>query len=129
MKPDYIQKVGEPWFTLIKLGLKTVEGRLNKKDFKEMKVGDIVKWTNNDFYEREVLTKIVSKTEYDNFHNYLKKEGLSNCLPGVTTIDDGKSVYYKYYTKEAENEYGVVAIKVKVISGKSRSRSRSRSRK
>ena len=33
----YEKNLSEPWFSLIKLGLKTVEGRLNKGDFKELK--------------------------------------------------------------------------------------------
>jgi ASC-1-like (ASCH) protein len=48
-KPNYTETVSEPWFTLISMGLKSVEGRKNKGRFKEMKVGDIVAWTNNDF--------------------------------------------------------------------------------
>ena len=44
-----MEYLSEPWFTLISLGLKTVEGRKNKGRFKEMKVGDIVEWTNDDF--------------------------------------------------------------------------------
>jgi hypothetical protein len=38
----YNEHLSEPWFTLISLGLKTVEGRKNKGKFKEMQVGDIV---------------------------------------------------------------------------------------
>ena len=41
-KPNYTETVSEPWFTLISMGLKSVEGRKNKGRFKEMKVGDIV---------------------------------------------------------------------------------------
>ena len=66
-KPNYIETLSEPWFTLIHLGLKTVEGRKNKGRFKEMKVGDIVEWTNDDFMARSVLTKITGKAEYSTF--------------------------------------------------------------
>ena len=45
----YIENVSEPWFTLISLGLKTVEGRKNKGRFKDMQVGEIIEWTNKDF--------------------------------------------------------------------------------
>ena len=41
MEPKYKENVSEPWFTLISLGLKTVEGRKNKGRFKEMQIGDI----------------------------------------------------------------------------------------
>lgn len=98
----YTENVSEPWFTLILLGLKIIEGRKNKGRFKEMKVGEIIEWTNNDFVPRSVLTKITKKKEYSTFREYLETEGLNNCLPGITNIEDGLNVYFKYFTKEDE---------------------------
>lgn len=111
----HIEHVSEPWFTLISLGLKTVEGRKNKGKFKEMKVNDLIEWRNNDFNPRTVVTRITKKNTYTTFEDYLRQEGLENCLPGIKDIQDGKSVYFKYYTKEQEQQYGVVAIGLKVV--------------
>lgn len=115
IKPDYIEHLSEPWFSLISLGLKTVEGRRNKGKFANMQVGEIVKWFNNDFEPRHIYTKITGKTVYDTFENYLNSEGLENCLPGIQTLPIGLSVYFKYYTKEDEKNFGVVAIKFELI--------------
>lgn len=115
IEPNYKESVSEPWFTLISMGLKSVEGRKNKGRFKEMKIGDIVLWSNNDFAPREVLTKITGKAEYNNFKEYLETEGLDKCLPGIEDIDIGLSVYYKYFTKEDEKEFGVVAIRLELV--------------
>jgi len=117
MEPKYIENLSEPWFTLIQLGLKTVEGRKNKGKFKEMKVGDIIEWKNEDFKPRSFLTQITGKAEYPNFKIYLETEGLDKCLPNMEKygIEHGLSVYYKYYTKEDERAFGVVAIRLKVI--------------
>lgn len=111
----YNENVSEPWFTLISLGLKTIEGRKNKGRFKDMQVGDMIKWTNNDFNPRTTSTIITKKNIYDTFEEYLQKEGLNRCLPGITNIKDGLSVYFKYFTKEDEANYGVVAIQLKLI--------------
>jgi ASC-1-like (ASCH) protein len=108
--------ISEPWFSLILLGIKTVEGRLNRNRFKEMKEGDIVEWSNNDFGPRKVVSKIVKKTFYKTFNDYLNKEGIENCLPGINNIKDGLDVYYKYYKKEDESEFGVTAIKVEILN-------------
>jgi ASC-1-like (ASCH) protein len=113
-KSEYTKSVSEPWFTLISLGIKTIEGRLNKGDFKKMEIGDIVVWTNEDFKPRSVKTKIVRKTEYKTFSEYLETEGLDKCLPGMPTMDHGLSVYYKYFTKEDEEKYGVSAIELEI---------------
>ncbi len=114
-KITYVENVSEPWFTLISLGLKTVEGRKNKGVFKDMKIGDIIKWTNDNFFSRSVQTEIIGKNEYPTFQEYLESEGIEKCLPGINDIDNGLSVYYKYYTKEDEQKYGVVAIQLKKL--------------
>jgi len=111
----YSENLSEPWFTLIHLGLKTVEGRKNKGRFKEMQVGDIVEWKNNDFGERKFLTKITGKAEYKTFAEYLEIEKLDKCLPGIQNLEQGVNVYYKYFTKEEETEFGVVAIRIELI--------------
>jgi ASC-1-like (ASCH) protein len=46
---EYTKNLSEPWFSLIKIGLKTCEGRLNKGDFSLMKKGDYIIFENNDF--------------------------------------------------------------------------------
>ena len=116
LKPKYVENLSEPWFTLISLGLKTVEGRKNKGRFKEMQVGDIVQWSNNDFKPRTVLTRITGKAEYKTFAEYLESEDLDKCLPGQPDLEHGLSVYFKYFTKEEEAEFGVVAIRLELIN-------------
>ena len=112
----YSISLKEPWFSLIMRGLKTVEGRKNKGIFQQMQVGDIVEWTNNNNNtSRSVKTRITGKAVYPSFREYLETEGLDKCLPGISEMDDGLSVYYKYFTKEEEKEYGVVAIRLKLV--------------
>jgi len=113
--PTYIEHLSEPWFSLISLGLKTVEGRKNKGKFKDMRIGETIEWVNEDFNKRTVLTEIIGKREYKKFDEFLTKEGLDRCLPGIKTIDVGLSVYYKYFTKEDEERYGVMAIELRVL--------------
>lgn len=112
---DYSEYLSEPWFSLISLGLKTVEGRKNSGKFKDMTVGQIIEWVNVDFKHRSVKTKIVSKQTYKTFEEYLLTEGLEKCLPGMKTIEHGLSVYFKYFTKEQEAEFGVVAIRLELV--------------
>jgi len=104
--------LSEPWFTLISLGLKKTEGRLNKGKFQDLREGDIIEWYNDDFKHRSCLTKIIKKIEYNSFAEYLQREGLDDCLPGISDLETGLSVYYKYYSKENEKQFGVVAIQL-----------------
>lgn len=116
IKETYTKHLSEPWFSLIYLGIKSVEGRLNKGQFKGMKVNDEIKWINEDFNNREVITRIVSKQKYPTFKDYLKGEGLEKCLPTISSIENGLSVYYKYYSKEDESTHGIIAIRLDVIN-------------
>jgi hypothetical protein len=43
--------VSLPWYNLIKEGKKTVEGRPNRKDFSQMKVGDKIEFFNKELNE------------------------------------------------------------------------------
>ena len=104
--------VSNPWFLHIKDKKKTIEGRLNKGVFAELKKGEIIQMTNNN---DSVLVKIKKITEYKSFREYLTQEGLRRTLPGIHTIDQGVAVYYKYYTPEQENEFRIIAIHIKVI--------------
>jgi ASC-1-like (ASCH) protein len=72
---------------------KKCEGRLNKGDFYEMKKGDNIIFTNNDFeFLRSFCCKITSVHNYISFEEYLEKETLKNCLPGINTIDECVSI-------------------------------------
>lgn len=111
----HIISLSEPWFTLISLKLKTVEGRKHKGLFKELKVGDLIEWTNDTFAIRKTLTKVIRKTEYQSFKEYLETEGIDKCLPGINDMDTALSVYYKYYSVEDEKKYGVIAIEIELV--------------
>lgn len=104
----YEKNLSEPWFSLIKLNIKTVEGRLNKGDFSNMNIGDFILFTNNELgFERKCKMEIKNISYYDNFQIYLEKETLEKCLPGIDNIEQGLNVYYKYYEKKDELEYKI----------------------
>jgi len=108
--------IDERWFNLIKHKFKKVEGRLNKGVFNKFKKGDtIIFVTKKGDKEEKLKTKIVRITEYDTFTDYLINEGLRHTLPGIKTLDEGLAVYYKYYTKEQEKEFKILAIKIKIL--------------
>ena len=115
MEPKHLS---EPWFSLIGLGAKSVEGRLNKGSFAKLTPGDILTFFNDDFGFRRVFrTKIIRTRIYQTFHAYLKAEGIHKCLPayGVDTLKDGVHIYRNYYNVADERQYGILAIHLKVL--------------
>jgi ASC-1-like (ASCH) protein len=112
---NYTKNVSEPWFSLIKCGLKTTEGRLNKGDFAEMKRGDLITFTNEEMSslgKRSFQVRITSKRTYPSFDAYLRGETLKRALPPVDTLEEGVAVYHQYYTPADEATFGIVAIRM-----------------
>lgn len=100
--------VQEPYFSYIQSGKKTVEGRLNKGKFKEIKPGDTIIF--NDLETNPF--KVLETNLYSSFSEMIKSETLEKTVPDKKTIQDAVDVYYKFYTKAQEKEFGVLAIKI-----------------
>ena len=112
----YKKHLSEPWFSLTKVGKKKCEGRLNKGDFSKIKKGNIIIFENEDFgFKRTAMVKVTGIKNYESFESYLKGETIEKCLPGIDILENGKKIYYMYYTKEDEKKYKIVAIKMKNI--------------
>ena len=106
----------EPWFSLINIKKQTVYSRLNKDDFSKIKKNDVIIFQNDDFgFERKCKVKITSVHNYDTFKEYLEKEKLDKCLPGIENINEGCFLYNKYYKKELENKHKVIAFRLKKL--------------
>jgi ASC-1-like (ASCH) protein len=102
--------VQEPYLTYIREGIKTIEGRLNKGKFKDIQVGDIliISGINNKYI-------IKSKNLYNTFLVMVDIEGFERVIPDKKNSVDAANVYYKFFTKEQESEFGVVAIEIEKI--------------
>lgn len=109
----YLLNVRQPWYDLIKSGDKTVEGRLNKGIFSQLKAGDSIEWSESKDPNSEKFRVIISYvTKYDSFKEMLEAEGISNVLPiyYVTNVEDGIRIYRQFYDEENEKKFGVLAI-------------------
>lgn len=113
---EYKRNISEPWFSLIAVGLKKYEGRLNDSNFQKMKKGDTIIYDNNSMgFLRTIKCKIINIKKYKSFKEFLEKRKLKKCLPGIDTIERGIEVYKKVYKAEDENRFGVLGIKLKII--------------
>ena len=102
--------VQEPYLSFILNGQKTVEGRLNKGKFKDLKVGDRL-----SIGPDETLFIIKQINCYDSFRDMIIGEGVKNVIPDKNIVEDAEAVYYKFYTKEQEKEFGVLAVAIEAL--------------
>ena len=108
--------LSEPWFSLIMIDSKTIEGRLNQGDWAEMREGDKIDFYNEDFgLKRGYRAIIISKKVYPSFEIYLQTEGLHKTLPYIEKFEDGLKLYRLFYKLEEEMKSGVIALELKVL--------------
>lgn len=109
--------VKDPWFTYIKEGRKTIEGRLNRGRAKRMKKNDKLVLINRKTKKR-VKVSVMATRKYDSIKAMIEKEGLEKVLPETRTVEEGVAIYREFYPEEKEKEFGVIAIEVKVMESR-----------
>lgn len=104
----------EPYFTFLKNGLKTIEGRVRKGWYADVQVDDEIVVSNVE--ETDSVEVVVTRVaKYDSIKNMLESEPLKQMLPDVETVEEGIEVYRRFYTAELEAEFGMVSIEVEVV--------------
>lgn len=97
---------------------KTVEGRPNKPELKQLKVNDIIRFTEAppSLQPRFAEAKVLYLHPYPTFREMLAREGLQRCLPDIVDLESGVQIYHGFPSyPEKEKEHGVVAIGLELI--------------
>ena len=105
------------YFDAIKAGIKTAEGRPNSAKFNDLYPGDQISFTC--VITNEIIVCFVQAVNlYPSFYEMLQAQGLSNMLPGITTIEGGIAVYEGFpgYKEKVLKGGGVIAIEIKICS-------------
>lgn len=112
----YSNHRAEPYFTFVKNGEKTIEGRLAKGEYAKLAVGDHIYVQNNQETER-VEVVVLRINRYPSFREMLQYEELSRVLPNATSIEQGIAIYRQFYTQSQEQEFGIVAFEFERVNG------------
>jgi ASC-1-like (ASCH) protein len=102
--------VQEPYLSFIFKGQKAVEKRLNKGKFKNLKIGDKL-----SIGQEEKLFTIKQINYYNSFKDMIVGEEIKNVIPDKNTTKEAEAVYYKFYTNKQEKEFGIIAIRMKML--------------
>ena len=108
-----IQKEYLQW---IKVGKKTVEGRINSGKYTEITVGSELGFHEDSCPDDIFICSVTAINHYDSFEQMLTQEGLQKCLPGIQTMQEGIAIYRQFPGyKENESICGVLAIQIKIV--------------
>ncbi|XP_009786150.1 uncharacterized protein LOC107774304 isoform X2 [Nicotiana tabacum] len=104
---DFELHVQEPYFSLLRNGQKTIEGRCAVGHYNKIEPGAFI------LFNKCLLLQVQDVHHYHSFREMLEAESLQELLPGVDTVEEGVQVYRKFYPEEKERSNGVLAICVK----------------
>ncbi len=103
------------YLELIRLGKKTVEGRLFQPKYRDLTVGQIIRFHHEKRAEDYVDVQITKLTVYPSFAEMLQTEGLTACLPGIHRLEEAIAIYHAFPEyKEKESIFGVLSIGITV---------------
>ena len=104
-------------FSMIRDGIKTIELRLYDEKRRKITPGDTIRFYNNENASETILTKVIELYVFDTFDKLYEKLPLLECGYTEDTICRASAKdMEKYYSLERQKQFGVVGIRVVVIS-------------
>ena len=104
-------KLNESPFERIKNGTKTIEFRLYDEKRRKVKIGDKIEFSKLPNLQEKILVEVLDIYRDETFEKLFKK-----VYTDKQEIERKTKSMYKYYSKEQEKEYGVVGIKIALLS-------------
>lgn len=113
----YNMKLNSEPFNMIKSGQKTIELRLNDEKRRNVRIGDIIEFTDCKNSDKKILTKVVNIHRFKNFNELYKNLALDKCGYLKEDINTASPLdMEKYYSVEEQSRYGVLGIELKVLT-------------
>jgi ASC-1-like (ASCH) protein len=103
----------EPWFSLIRQGVKPVEGRKNSPKYQNIHPGDFIDFSNGVEHFRAIVLEI---RVYASLEEYLNDVTYQKALPGITSLEEAVHTYHQWSTPEEIEQHGFLGIFVKNIN-------------
>ena len=107
-------KLNNEPFECIKNGTKTIELRLNDEKRKLLTVGDYIEFTNRVTNEK-LLVEVIDLFKYNSFEELYKHFNKIEMGYSINEEANPKDME-NYYSKEKQEKYGVLGIKIKKLT-------------
>ncbi len=107
-------KLQPEYFNFILNGTKRIEIRLNDEKRQCIKLGDTIKFMKEPNLEESFNAKVVGLLRYNSFADMFKDYDISVLSDKSMTKDELISVLEQFYTKEKQEKYGVLGIRIEL---------------
>ena len=104
-------KLNESPFERIKNGTKTIEFRLYDEKRKKVKIGDKIEFSKLPDLQEKIVAQVIDIYKDKSFKNLFNR-----IYTDKKEVERKAESMYQYYSKEQEEKYGVVGIKINLLS-------------
>ncbi len=113
---EHIMKLSPSPFQRIQSGKKTIELRLYDEKRKKIQIGDYIRFINTDNPSETLVAEVVNLFVFDSFAKLYRKLPLLECGYTEQNVKTASPKdMEEYYTKELQEQYGVVGIQIRLI--------------
>ena len=108
-------KLQPEYYNYILNGTKRIEIRLNDEKRSKIKIGDTIKFLKEPDLKESFKIKVVGLYRYNSFEDLFKDFDISILSDKSMTKEELIGVLEQFYTKEKQEQYGVLGIKIELI--------------
>jgi ASC-1-like (ASCH) protein len=108
-------KLQPEYYNYILNGTKSIEIRLNDEKRSKIKIGDTIKFLKEPDLKESFKTKVVGLYRYNSFEDLFKDFDISILSDKSMSKEELIDVLEQFYTKEKQEQYGVLGIKIELI--------------
>ena len=112
---EHEMKLQPKYYNFILNGTKRIEIRLYDEKRQQIKIGDVIKFLKEPVLNESFNAKVVGLLRYNSFEEMFKDFDISILSDESMTKDELISVLEQFYTKEKQEKYGVLGIKIELI--------------
>ena len=112
----YEMKLQPAFYNYMLNGTKRIEIRLNDEKRKNIKVGDKIKFYKEPNLEEYFMTEVVEILKFNDFREMIDNLKIEELADEILTKDELLSTLEKYYSKEKQEKYGTLGIRIKLIA-------------
>ena len=108
-------KLQPEYFNFILNGTKRIEIRINDEKRQNIKLGDKIKFLKEPDLNESFEAQVIGLLRYNSFEEMFKDYDISILSDKSMTKEELISVLEQFYTKEKQEKYGVLGIRIELI--------------
>ncbi len=112
---EHEMKLQPEYYNFIINGTKRIEIRLNDEKRQKIRIGDTIKFLKEPELNEYFKAKVVGLLKYNSFKEMFKDFNIDILSDRSMTKEQLIDALEQFYTKEKQEQYGVLGIKIEII--------------